>query len=312
MDFRDYTYVQAIAKYKTISKAADALYISQPSLSKFLQSLEKSIGTPLFQRVNKQMYPTYAGTQFLKTGEEIFLLQKQLNNRLKQICHQESGQLRIAATSTRGYYIFPDTLPLFKRQHPEYHVEIMERNVDEVEQALRNGASDLALYACTSRHPDFRYFHIATEEVTLVLVGNHPLAEKAIPKKEFRYPWINLAQLHDEVMFVNDSSQWLIGRIARQLIREAGISPEITEFRSLDTCLALASRGLGFTISPDICRKCFKNYEIPPIYLSTGQKPFHTEFVIACRKNYQLKRAERDFIDLLRQQFGETAEFSLP
>ena len=41
MDFRDYTYVQMIAQYKTISRAADALYISQPSLSKFLQKLEE-------------------------------------------------------------------------------------------------------------------------------------------------------------------------------------------------------------------------------------------------------------------------------
>ena len=61
MDFRDYTYVQMIAQYKTISRAADALYISQPSLSKFLQKLEEELGTPLFKRVNKQMYPTYAG-----------------------------------------------------------------------------------------------------------------------------------------------------------------------------------------------------------------------------------------------------------
>lgn len=57
MDFRDYTYVQMIAQYKTISRAADALYISQPSLSKFLQKLEEELGTPLFKRVNKQMYP---------------------------------------------------------------------------------------------------------------------------------------------------------------------------------------------------------------------------------------------------------------
>lgn len=68
MDFRDYTYVQMIAQYKTISRAADALYISQPSLSKFLQKLEEELGTPLFKRVNKQMYPTYAGERFLETG----------------------------------------------------------------------------------------------------------------------------------------------------------------------------------------------------------------------------------------------------
>ena len=61
MDFRDYTYVQGIAQWGNISKAAEALYISQPSLSKFLQKLEDQVGTPLFKRVNKRMIPTYAG-----------------------------------------------------------------------------------------------------------------------------------------------------------------------------------------------------------------------------------------------------------
>ena len=79
MDFRDYTYVQMIAQYKTFSRAADALYISQPSLSKFLQKLEEELGTPLFKRVNKQMYPTYAGERFLETGQSIFALQNRLD-----------------------------------------------------------------------------------------------------------------------------------------------------------------------------------------------------------------------------------------
>ena len=94
MDFRDYTYVQMIAQYKTISRAADALYISQPSLSKFLQKLEEELGTPLFKRVNKQMYPTYAGERFLETGQSIFALQNRLDRTIRQITSHETGQTK--------------------------------------------------------------------------------------------------------------------------------------------------------------------------------------------------------------------------
>ena len=77
---QDYTYVQAIARCGNISKAAESLYISQPSLSKFLQKLEEQVGTPLFERINKRMIPTYAGEQFLETGEQIDVYKRQVYN----------------------------------------------------------------------------------------------------------------------------------------------------------------------------------------------------------------------------------------
>ena len=206
MDFRDFAYVRAIAKYKTISKAAEALYISQPSLSKFLQKLEERLGTPLFDRIEKQMYPTYAGEKFLSAGDEIFRIQKQLNYTLQQISHEAMGQLRIATTAARGCYVLTEVLPRFKRLYPDYHIEIMERGAEDVERAIENGEADLAIYICIERNPSFRYFHIAMEEVALVLAGNSPYVSQTVHKEGFRYPWLDLACLKQEVMFVNDSA----------------------------------------------------------------------------------------------------------
>lgn len=304
MDFRDYEYVQAIARYKTISKAAEALYISQPSLSKFLQKLEERTGTPLFDRIEKHMYPTYAGEKFLEAGEEIFRIQKRLNHTLQQIRHETMGQLRIATTATRGCYVLTEVLPRFKQRYPGYHIEIMERSADAVEQAVANGEADLAIYICIARNPDFQYFHVAMEEVALVLAGDSPYVSKAVRREGFRYPWLDLSCLKNEVMFMNDASQWNIGRMATQMMHEAHIRPEITEFRSLETCLALASRGLGFTFTFDISVQCFKNYEQKPAYLSAGSRPNLAEFAVACRENYRLKSAEREFINMIRQKFA--------
>lgn len=307
MDFRDFSYVQAIAQYKTISKAAEALYISQPSLSKFLQKLEEQVGTPLFDRIEKQMYPTYAGEQFLKAGKEIFRIQKQLDLSLQQIRHETAGQLRIATTAARGCYVLAEALPRFKRLYPDYHIEIMERGPEEAEQAVRDGETDLAIYICMERNPEFQYYHITMEEVALVLAGDSPYVAQAVAKEGFRYPWLDLSCLKDEVMFMNDSSRWYIGRIARKLMREARIFPEITEFRSLETCLALASRGLGFTFTFDISVKYFKNYAQKPAYLSVGSHPHLAEFAVACRKNYKLKTAEKELINIIRQRFSPSA-----
>lgn len=306
MDFRDYTYIQGIAQWGNISKAAEALYISQPSLSKFLQKLEEQVGTPLFKRVNKRMIPTYAGEQFLYTGEQIFRLQRHLDSTLAQISHKTAGRLSIAVTATRGYYVLPEVLPGFKALYPDYHVEVLERNVDDVERSLSDGSVNLAVYALTERNPEFTYYHISTEEVGLFLSANSPYAALAKPKEGFRYPWLDLSRLEKGVFFMNDALQWRIGRIGRELLREARIDPEITVFRSLDTCLALASRGLGYAFAFDISVRCFKNHIAPPICLSTGSKPYTAEFVIACRKDYEIQKADLDFINLVQDGFGRS------
>ncbi len=135
-------------------------------------------------------------------------------------------------------------------------------------------------------------------------IAKYKNISRAVRKEGFRYPWLDLTCLKNEVMFLNDASQWNIGRMARQMMREAHIRPEITEFRSLETCLALASRGLGFTLTFDISIKCFKNYEQKPAYLSAGSRPNLAEFAVACRKNYRLKEAEKELVNMIRQKFG--------
>ncbi|MEW4412967.1 LysR family transcriptional regulator [Clostridium sp. AN503] len=304
MDFRDYAYVQAIADYKTISRAAEALYISQPSLTKFLQKLEAQLETPLFARINKQMYPTYAGEKFLETGQAIFALQARLDRTISQIASHENGRISLTTTTTRGYYVLPRILPLFKKLYPGYHIDIKERSVSDVEQNLRDGTTDLAIYALPVRNPEFKYFHINTEEVVLCLAGSSPYTELAEIKSGFKHPWLDLKHLEHEIFFLNDPLQWRIGQISRQLLREAGIQPEITELRNLETCLSLASGGLGFTFCFDISEACFRNYTKPPAYLSVGNEPHTAEFVVGYRQDYRLTKADQDFLNLLRREFG--------
>lgn len=304
MDFRDFTYVQAIAKYQTISKAADALYISQPSLTKFLQKLEEQLQTPLFIRINKQMHPTYAGEKFLETGNQLFLLQSRLNSAIEQIANHESGRISLTITTTRGYYVLPRVLPQFKKLYPGYHIDIRERSIHDVEQCLRDGKVDLAIYALSSRNPEFHYQHINHEEVVLCLPSGSPYLSCTRPQKGFKHPWLDLKYLEHELFFLNDPQQWRIGQLSHQLLRESNIQPEITELRNLETCLALASGGLGFTFCFDISEKCFKNYVRPPHYLSVGNEPHTVEFIVGYRRGYHLSKAEQDFIRLIQQEFG--------
>jgi DNA-binding transcriptional LysR family regulator len=305
MEFRDFTYLQAIAQYKTISKAAQMLFISQPALTRFLQKLESDAGVPLFERVNKQMYPTFAGKAFLKAGREHAIIQRKLQNSLDQVKNELAGSFTIAITYTRGQYTLPVLLPLFLKKHPHYKIEILERPVDEVEQALESGLADLAIYSSPKRNKAFSYVHINQEEVILCMAHNNRHHTHVIHKKNFKYPWFDLSELKGGIFFVNDPMQWRIGQISQQILSEYHLNPRTTILRSLDTCLALVSKNLGYTFSFDICTTHFKDYETKPEFLSFGDAPILSEFFVAMRKNHRLTHAQNDFIELLKEHFGE-------
>ena len=91
MDFRELSYVLAIAKYQNITKAADALYITQPTLTKFLQSLESQMGQKLFRKLGRRFVLTYAGERYVARATEILNLKKELDQEMNDIIKNNHG-----------------------------------------------------------------------------------------------------------------------------------------------------------------------------------------------------------------------------
>ncbi len=126
MNFRELSYVMAIAKYKNITKAAESLYLTQPTLSKFLKSLESDVGQPLFRRLGNKYIPTYAGERYIKRAREILQLKKELDQEMGDIISKNKGVLKIGFPAMRGTYMLPCTLPIFRSLYPEVRIMIRE------------------------------------------------------------------------------------------------------------------------------------------------------------------------------------------
>lgn len=89
---RDFEYITEIARYGSISKAAEALYLSQPTLTKFLQRVEREAGQPLFHRVGKRFVLTPAGEVYVARAKSILQLEHQLQQELSDLAAMRSGQ----------------------------------------------------------------------------------------------------------------------------------------------------------------------------------------------------------------------------
>ena len=103
MDFKELTYVLALARHQSGTKAAQELYLTQPALTRFLQRLETSVGQPLFTRSGNRLIPTYAGEKYIERAQEILLLKKQLDAEMQDIVQVHRGQLRIGLSIFRSF-----------------------------------------------------------------------------------------------------------------------------------------------------------------------------------------------------------------
>ena len=192
MELKEARYILAIAKHQSIGKAAESLYISQPSLSKYLKNLEERLGAPLFDRRENHYYPTYMGERYLYYAERIAAFGDQWSQEFDDIAHQEKGRLNIAAPIMMGTTLIEPSLMGFHKRYPYVTLNIMEAINFVAENSLEDNSIDLTIYNVHKFPENMDYQILREEEIVLVLNKNHPLCEKAQPKEGFRHPWLDL------------------------------------------------------------------------------------------------------------------------
>lgn len=107
----EFLYITTIAKYKSISKSAQKLYISQPSLSQCLSTVEERIGTKLFIRSQKGLTLTYAGEEYCKMATDILQIYNDFENSITQLNEMKRGRITFGITNFLGPLHLPSVLP---------------------------------------------------------------------------------------------------------------------------------------------------------------------------------------------------------
>ena len=122
----------AIVKERSISKAADRLYLSQPYLSQYLAKLESNLGVTLLDRSHTPLRLTPAGELFYAYLERQDYLDRQLESDLRTLQSQKPQQLHIGVSTWRGSILLPDILPRFVQFYPEVQVVLHEAPVPQL------------------------------------------------------------------------------------------------------------------------------------------------------------------------------------
>jgi DNA-binding transcriptional LysR family regulator len=159
-----------VARLRSFSAAAEELYISQPAVSKHVQSLETELGLALLERRKNNLSLTPAGQLVVQHAEKILAQYREMENDLSLLSETLQGQLTIGASTTIAQYILPPVLARFKSAHPTLAISLLTGNSAVVERWLGDHKTDIGIIeGLPAHHPDFRYTPFLEDELVAIV-----------------------------------------------------------------------------------------------------------------------------------------------
>ena len=146
--FRGMEYVYAVYKEKSFSKAAEKLFISQPSLSANVKREEKCVGYPIFDRSTKPLGLTEPGKKYIETVERIRTMQNEFMEYINDLGELKTGKLVLGGSSLYSSWVIPPLMGNFSKKYPLVQLELLEETTANLQKMLQNGEVDLVLDNC--------------------------------------------------------------------------------------------------------------------------------------------------------------------
>lgn len=180
MNLRDLQYLVAVADHRHFGKAADACYVSQPTLSTQLKKLEAELGVELVERAPRQVMLTAAGEQVVGHARTILGEADAIRGLARHAQDPRSGTLRLGAFPTLAPYLLPHVVPLLRQALPELELLLVEEKTPGLLDQLRSGRLDAAVLALPVDDDTLCTEALFREDFLLALPADHPLAAGSV------------------------------------------------------------------------------------------------------------------------------------
>jgi DNA-binding transcriptional LysR family regulator len=192
IDFRHLETFCRVADLKSFSKAADDLFLTQPTISGHILSLEQSLSLRLFDRTSREVRLTKAGEVFLKYASKILSFRKDLLNALSEFSQGIRGELSLGASTIPGEYLLPKLLGDFKKEHPHVIISLKIADTKEIIQYVFQDNVEFGIIGAKLNHPSLHYEKYEEDEIIVVAPPDHPLTRKKRVNIEelSKVPWI--------------------------------------------------------------------------------------------------------------------------
>ncbi len=295
--FRYRRLIETINEEKSFSKAAQKLYMPQPSLSVIVKKLEEEIGMPLFDRTTKPIRLTDAGREYLRTAKEIDLSEKAFENYIDSINQLQNGYLRIGTNQLLSDLVMPAFLSSFMHEYPGIRIEQLNSDSTTLGSMLMDGRLDLVIDNHPLDRTIFDQRELFIENIVLAVPDIYApdnregrmTAEEVLSPVYAEKPPVDLHEFRD-IPFILLTKGNETRQLTDTLCHHAGFSPNILlEVDRLTTVYRYTSIGAGISfISDTLLRyidtkpadvgyyRSMSKYSTRPVYISVKQSRYYS------------------------------------
>ena len=241
MNLRDLCYLVALAEHKHFGRAAEASFVSQPTLSTQIKKLEDELGVTLVERTPRKVLLTEVGREIVQRAREVLNEVDQIRAIARRTLDPESGTVRLGIFPTLGPYLLPHVIPRIRERFPRLELLLVEEKTEVVLRQLREGRLDAGVLALPIHDEQLHVEFLFEEPFVLAVPENHELARRKS---------LTLADLSDQSLLLLEDGHCLRDQ-ALEVCQLAGAS-ERSGFRatSLETLRQMVAANVGVTLLP--------------------------------------------------------------
>ncbi len=297
----------ATARLLSVTRAAELLHVTQPTVSVQLRELADAVGEPLFETVGRRIRLTQAGEVMQQTSSELAGCWQRFESRLAEIHGLVRGRLRIAAVTTAEYFV-PDLLGPFADAHPGVAIDLAVENRDRVIDRLQRNVDDIAVMMLPPEDLPLERAPFLDNPLVVIAASNHPLAasEKRIP----------LARLAKERWLLREAGSGT-RMAAEQFFAETDFAPNIAmSLGSNEAIKHAVHAGLGIAVLSRLAvtnelannkaastasTKTARNKRNGLVELNVSGFPIKRQWSVVWRRDQPQSAAAKRFVDYLRE-----------
>ena len=297
MEFSQLEAFLEAANRGSFRRAADALYLSQPSVSARVQTLESEVGVALFHRTARGVRLTDMGRTFLPFAQRSMETLRRGREVLESVRQTSAGILNMATARVIGTYVLPETLQKFQQLYPDANLHIKVGGSSDVLQMVVDEEVQLGL-ARFMQHPDVDTLHLYDEEAVLVVHPGHPFTKTRVAA---------MSQVAQEPLIVYDpgdpGSSYF--QFINRVCRDAGVTAKVEmNLDSVEAAKNMVRLGLGVSFLPLSAVRREVEFgsltlidlaEVPPVLLPT---------YLLLRRGQEIGPTARSFLKLLQETYN--------
>ncbi|MFL8938870.1 cidABC operon transcriptional activator CidR [Rossellomorea oryzaecorticis] len=241
MDIRHLKYFIEVTRFKSFTRAADHLFVTQPTISKMIRNLEEELGVELFDRSRRQLVLTDAGRAILQQAQTIDKAFENIQHELDDIIGLQRGHIRIGLPPIMDAGHFIRVLGEFHKLYPRITFQLIENGTKRIEEDIMSDQLDVGIAVLPVSGDDFHHFSFMKEELLAVIPPSHKFA---------RRKQIKMEELEEESFILFNKDFALNDRI-KAACKEAGFMPQVvSESSQWDFIGKMIEAELGISILP--------------------------------------------------------------